>query len=76
MPIYEYKCENCNTEFEELVRGAEIPKCPKCGFASPQRKLSVPATPHSASKGCAVRDAGLCSHPHGGACCGGHCSGH
>ena len=30
MPIYEYKCENCNEEFEALVfRSNETPPCPQ-----------------------------------------------
>ena len=34
MPIYEYKCEDCGTKFEKLVRRstemAEV-ECPSCG---------------------------------------------
>lgn len=30
MPIYEYKCEKCGNEFEQLVFGQECPSCPKC----------------------------------------------
>jgi putative FmdB family regulatory protein len=31
MPIFEYKCEDCGTSFEKLVRnGAEV-ACPSCG---------------------------------------------
>lgn len=34
MPIYEYKCDTCETRFEKLVRGsddADNLSCPSCG---------------------------------------------
>lgn len=34
MPIYEYKCQKCETRFEKLVRGAadqDHLSCPSCG---------------------------------------------
>ncbi len=33
MPIYEYKCEDCQAEFEEWQKFSDPPvdKCPKCG---------------------------------------------
>jgi len=33
MPIYEYKCENCNSIFEEFQNANDKPltKCKKCG---------------------------------------------
>ena len=30
MPIYEYHCSDCNTDFECLVLGKERPHCPAC----------------------------------------------
>jgi putative FmdB family regulatory protein len=31
MPIYEYKCQSCGHEFEELVSvGGPAPACPTC----------------------------------------------
>ena len=46
MPIYEYRCERCEREFEELVRLStrddEVP-CPECGAHEARRRLSVVA---------------------------------
>ena len=42
MPLYEYKCEKCNFEFEELVfneEGSLFIKCKKCG-AKAEKKMS------------------------------------
>lgn len=47
MPIYEYYCPDCSTEFEKLVRLSEaniIPDCPECGEKHAQKKLSAFAT--------------------------------
>ena len=76
MPVYEYVCDQCEKDFEELVRGnAEPKKCPSCGSSSIRRKLSVPASVHAAGPSCAARDAGLCAPESGGGCCcaGGCC---
>ena len=32
MPIFDFKCKECDKEFEKLVRAADIPpECPMCG---------------------------------------------
>ncbi|MBM3774091.1 MAG: zinc ribbon domain-containing protein [Acidobacteria bacterium] len=32
MPIYEYRCQDCGTQFEKLVRkSGDAPECPSCG---------------------------------------------
>lgn len=31
MPIFEYRCEDCNTKFEKLVRTGDHVSCPSCG---------------------------------------------
>jgi len=41
MPIYEYRCERCGYEVEELVKDSdEAVYCPKCGKQM-TRKISV-----------------------------------
>jgi putative FmdB family regulatory protein len=47
MPIYEYRCKDCGTRFEKLVRRpsavSEI-ECPSCGQKDLKQELSVFAT--------------------------------
>jgi len=43
MPIYEFRCRRCNRKFEELVRLGEVPECPACGDAQPERLFSTSA---------------------------------
>jgi putative FmdB family regulatory protein len=40
MPLYDFRCRACGTEFEELVRGNQSPACPACGATDPERLLS------------------------------------
>ena len=42
MPIYEYVCEDCGTQFEKLVRrGADDVACPKCGEVHVKTQFST-----------------------------------
>ncbi|MFP6753344.1 MAG: zinc ribbon domain-containing protein [Pirellulaceae bacterium] len=50
MPIYEYTCDACDTEFELLVRGDRGQQCPDCGSAALTRQFSVPAAHASRSR--------------------------
>jgi putative FmdB family regulatory protein len=41
MPIYEYMCDKCQKEFEELILGAEKGAiCPECGSQETRKMLS------------------------------------
>ncbi|HAS87833.1 MAG TPA: zinc ribbon domain-containing protein [Desulfovibrio sp.] len=42
MPIYEYKCDVCGHEFEELVfsSSTENPSCPECKSKDTEKQLS------------------------------------
>lgn len=45
MPIYEYRCPSCGSEFERRLKFAEMEeaqRCPSCGSVS-QRRLSLTA---------------------------------
>jgi len=41
MPLYEYTCTSCHAEFELLVRGSDVPACPKCHSEALERRVSV-----------------------------------
>jgi putative FmdB family regulatory protein len=74
MPIFEYRCEECGTAFEELVFGNAKVRCPGCESRAVTKQLSVPARPMAskAAPSPAACEAGM---PTGG-CCGGTCHQH
>jgi len=43
MPFYEYRCENCGHELEELQKLSDAPlrDCPECDSASLKKKVSA-----------------------------------
>jgi putative FmdB family regulatory protein len=43
MPIYEYRCHDCEAKFEALVRGGEAVACPHCGSSSLEKQLTAAA---------------------------------
>ena len=65
MPIYEYTCDDCQVDFETLVRGDEQPECPTCGGSRLAKQFSVPAAPVSGASSLPV-----CSPPATGGGCG------
>lgn len=75
MPIYEYHCNGCGHDFEEMTsmadRDATRP-CPHCGTKKTDRKCSAIATGRA--------EGHTHDHSHGGGCghcCGGgHCKAH
>ncbi len=40
MPLYSYYCQDCKTDFELLVRSADIPACPSCGGENLQKQIA------------------------------------
>jgi putative FmdB family regulatory protein len=42
MPIYEYRCESCETQFEEYLSMSTkpAPPCPACGSSDVRRLIS------------------------------------
>ena len=47
MPIYEYHCADCKTDFDKLVKLSDANAkqvCPECGGRHTQKKLSTFAT--------------------------------
>jgi putative FmdB family regulatory protein len=69
VPLYEYRCADCGTEFEALVPAgrADAEHCPDCGTEA-RRRLSLVAAPVRGGDGAAMPAAGG-----GGGCCGGAC---
>lgn len=61
MPIFEFKCQSCGHEFEELVRDAKasVP-CPKCSARKAERRLSVFAARQAAPTRAAQSAPGGC----------------
>jgi putative FmdB family regulatory protein len=44
MPIYEFRCLNCGTAFEALVRASQdTVTCPSCGATLLEKRVSAPA---------------------------------
>ena len=41
MPIFEYRCLACDSQFELLVRGSAVPACPSCGATSLEKMISM-----------------------------------
>jgi putative FmdB family regulatory protein len=42
MPIFEYRCEDCGSKFEKLVRrSTDSVECPTCGQAHLKTEFSV-----------------------------------
>jgi putative FmdB family regulatory protein len=42
MPIFEYRCGDCEREFEAFVTAARAPECPGCQGSNLQKLLSSP----------------------------------
>ncbi len=57
MPIYEYSCKACNSEFEVLVRGEMTPACPECESTELEKLLSLPRVHSEARKDRSMRAA-------------------
>lgn len=72
MPLYEYLCTTCQARFEWLQRvgeGASAVRCPECGAAGVERRLSTFAT---VASGGGEAEAFGCGRPQ---CAGGTCAG-
>jgi putative FmdB family regulatory protein len=69
MPIYEYVCMECESHFEELVRGDQQVACPDCSASNVSRQFSTFAV-HGAAKVPSFKPQ---SGGGGGGCCGGSC---
>jgi putative FmdB family regulatory protein len=80
MPIYEYICDDCGTQYEKIVMSkAQKIACPKCASKKNKLQLSVFATSTGSANGASAKS-GAKSNPRfsGGrsGCGGGGCGCH
>jgi putative FmdB family regulatory protein len=40
VPLYDFECESCGADFEELVSAGTTPPCPACGAQQVRRRWS------------------------------------
>lgn len=73
MPIYEYQCDKCHQEFEELVFGDQIPPCPHCGATQTHKLMSRPCY-HASSDGADSYSPPAASGGGCAGCSGGNCA--
>ena len=75
MPLYEYRCLECEHEFEALVPAgrADQASCPACGVPEVRRLLSMFAAPRAATSFSAPAAMGGDGASAPGGCCGGAC---
>ncbi|WP_146503076.1 FmdB family zinc ribbon protein [Rubinisphaera italica] len=43
MPLFEYRCSDCQSQFELLIRSSQQPECPTCGKSNLEKLLSATA---------------------------------
>jgi putative FmdB family regulatory protein len=74
MPIYEYICDDCGTQYEKIVlsKAQEI-ACPRCASKKNKLQLSVFATSSGSGNGASAKSSARSSQGFsgGGSCCGG-----
>jgi len=67
MPVFEYRCADCESKFEVLVRRGAGVTCPDCGSQRLDKLISAPAvlrgnTVRPAGRTCCGRE-GRCDTP-------------
>lgn len=63
MPIYEFHCDKCESDYDLLVRSAKDEAenaCPSCGSREVTRLLSTFGVGNAQIKDCEVGDSGGC----------------
>jgi len=73
VPIYEYRCKECDHRFEAIVHGASKPRCPSCSAGKLEKQLSVFAVSTASGSGkrgeLAPGPCGSCGDPRGPGSC-------
>jgi putative FmdB family regulatory protein len=75
MPIYEYTCQQCGAQFEELVPSSATtcPPCPKCASGDTKKLMSACRTRTGGGQ-TGARTAGASSGGGCSGCAGGNCA--
>ena len=63
MPLYEYQCNTCGEEFEQIVSFSKadlLPPCPECEGSNTTKKISAAASFGSSSGGSYTASSGSC----------------
>lgn len=66
MPLFEFVCQDCETEFELLVGPRERPHCPACESVRLEKLMSTSASRVGQAAGLPI--AGQCPPPEAGPC--------
>jgi len=70
MPIFEYRCNKCGEDFERLVFGDQVVRCPRCDSDDIKKKFStfgmsgVERAGSGSSSGCGSCSSNSCSTCH------------
>jgi putative FmdB family regulatory protein len=65
MPLYDFSCRKCESQFEALVRGSVKPTCPECGSEELERLMSLSAVKSETTRGLAMKAAKKRDAAHG-----------
>ena len=66
MPLYEYNCQDCGEEFDQIVRFSDadlLPECPECGQVNTRKKISAGAVIGVSTTGSSPRASRPASSP-------------
>jgi putative FmdB family regulatory protein len=73
VPIFEYRCKDCDRRFEAILQGASRAKCPGCSGSRLEKQHSVFAVAHASASGADSFDSdgacGSCGDPRGPGSC-------
>jgi putative FmdB family regulatory protein len=74
MPVYDYRCTDCNKTYDVFHKGKEVAEdvvCPSCGSPRHKKLMSIPVVSMgSSSSGSDYSGGSSCES---GGCCGGAC---
>ena len=69
MPMYDFKCDDCGRDFEELVpHNYEEVRCPECDSVETTRQLSLFSSRTASQSSCPVPGGVPGCKPSGGGC--------